>query len=669
MSTTRKVNLTEAPSFLEIFASDDFAEIVGSTLLAGDLTLTYFLRYSLLLAQLYNRDATVLPDEGFGVDWTKHNPVHAAFLFIPTALFAFLTFYREYDRQRRRNQRNSYKHIYDAIQKQSSDENEKKNKELAQPDNLDWLNDKDYLQKILDDNPTLSAKYKAICFRNGELHFERKESDAPKSENTLKQPTWYKRWFNVVNNKVIHPTYVMGSVSSYAYWIMWIAVGGFTARFGQGIDGIPLWATFGIPAGIALLYPAIKMMRYGRNQKKQAAKKAEGQNEKDLQEDAQAKEDAVLVLRQALLLRKNNRDKNVFEKELKDLATEGFTAAEVKTDIQGAELKKKDKHEINYLTQDLGARSAMAATSSAFGSFIANQYTTWLATDFLFKVFHFAATTIPIFNIITGLFLIIASVLHGIYKGAQAYSKRKETKKAAEIEMQSLRESAQSLEDIYEQKRKELEKEQKRLGGESLPVKFLEIDHPQFYKEEDRSDTKAWSNTKKISARGTAFFNGFMSGAFLTRVATIAGTGVLPLAALTLSVPWTIILITAGGLVWGIFKTVEYYVKRKEERAQEALKKQVERKKFVEERIRMIDLAMQLLMARDKKVQAQEAKKQTAEQKPVVSASPEPEKEDSNCCAPFARGLLSELGSFAASAGRSLLPGAGAVRGSVSRRP
>jgi len=387
----------------------------------------------------------------------------------------------------------------------------------------------------------------------------------------------------------------MMGVSSFAYWLLWIGAGIYTATFSTGVAGLPMGVAFGVPIGFGLLYPVIKCYRYLNNH---VFKQKPAENAATDEEQMMVENDAANLMQKIVA----RRHYDLSKEKLAALLPEGQREV---GHFEGCSTKLQAR--LCSLTQDVEKKAAMNFVSDTMSTYVTVQYACWILTDFLTKV-NACVTNIPIVNVVMGWTLIGVSVLHGIYKAATGYYARQNTKtQALEVLGQN---HAGNLEVLYKVKLARINALQRELpaGEKNLPVKFLEVDHPQFYGDKNRSAHTWKSDLKKILVRAMTFTNGITTGAFVTRIFTVDGTAIfLPFLTAGLSNPLTMGLVIGIGVLYGAFKAYEYHLNRKETRAKEALEKRSEHIEHLTHQVELADLAVRALENRKANLKVKEA--------------------------------------------------------------
>lgn len=601
--------------FIQKLSSDDVANLINEVFFPADMGYTFIFRYLKLFWCDIPQDNSTL---GASIDCTKDNLFTTLIFTAAIAFLAAANGYREYKRLKRKQNNDSYQYMYGQLSQENA-----ANAHLnidADLDIAEGIDEKDreqkkqdawvskYLSELLTQDEELKKKYKSIKMRNGELVFDFEEQ---KSANGTKFPVpWYARPFNWfqnswINKKLITPAYIALGLSSFAYWIMWIGIGIYTGVFDVGIGGTSSGIAFGLPFGIGLLYPLFKIVHYftnGNASKNQVTANIEGVT---AEQQAQAKKNATIVLRQVMVRRRYEFNK----------ARLTLLANQLNLDltVQNAVLQKKLKgvaqrsetldKEMSYIDEDYGTKVRTSFVSETMSAYVGVQYIAWIVTDFLSKVAK-VTTNVPIVNVIMGAVLIGISVLRGLHKATTGhYERLKTANQARELLARRQLESSNNLEALYKEKLTSIGELKKQLGPskkcaelEKLQIQLLDIDHPHFFGDKNRANTTREYRIKKGFARALTFINSFTTGAFVARIFFVKGTAIyLPFAAAALSNPLTVGIVLGAGFLYGLFKLYEYQLKRREELAKDTLEKHAEKIRCLRQQIELADLTLNIL--------------------------------------------------------------------------
>jgi len=653
--------------FLQKLSSDEYEILAFEAFLPADLLYTFVFRYPMLFYSDIPEDHTT---KGYTVDQTQHNPILAVIATLVIGGLAALNFYREYRKQKKARDSNSHQAInsqldnqdielgeqikawlkqQQAINRQSGEQDqeeldkqiEAQLEQIKSVDKTKWINE--YLQKmVFTSDPTskefdeefyqeLRRKYSSIKMEKGQLQFTFKDNNdnVTNPDSTPVKEAWYYRPFNAfrnswLNKKIISPIYEALSISSFAYWLLWIGAGTYTGIFGSGVAGLSEGIAFGLPLGLGLMYPLIKGINFFRGKKYAHEPQIGDDATPPTDEQKQtAENDAVPLLRRIVLRRRCDLVKKVLEAEQRK-ETESFVKLQLMLPKSKPEpdLEKKLapvtwQNEPIYLQEHLAGKTVMSFFSSTVGGYSGMQYGAWIVTDFLAKVAKVASDA-PIVNTVMGWILIGLGVLHGIHRTITGHYERQQIALTVQGDrVKETDERREDLETIYKGKLEAIQTSNSKLGDKSsqaLVDFFKPIDHPQFFGDKSRANASWKSKLKKGLVRALTVVNFFTSGAFFARMFFVPGNAVfLPFAAVALSNPYTIGVIIGVGILYGLFKGYEYHVKRKEERAKEALKKNAERIEYLKQQIKLAHRAELILEMRVTKSAAAAKKSSSAD--------------------------------------------------------
>ncbi|HSW68903.1 MAG TPA: hypothetical protein VLI69_01925 [Gammaproteobacteria bacterium] len=608
-----EVELSLSPGgecFLKKLSSDEYEGLVFEAFFPADMLYTFAFRYpKLLWCDIPGDDHT----SGFGIDYTMHNPAATIVSTLIVLAFAAANFYREYRKQKNAKDSNSYKNIYGQLNKEDDELAKMIERQMAAANMqkfkkekaMEWMNR--YLEDILQKDEELQKKYNSIKIANNKLVFDCKAAVPQAPE---KPAPWYSRGFNWVNKKILGPAYETISISSFAYWLLWIGAGIYTGVFAAGVVGLSVSVMFGVPLAFGFVYPLVKTINYISSWWKSNALKNKAKEMQDPPTHDQvntAKEDAVGILRRVILRRKYEFAKECLMSELDPDNKNGIL--DEKNEVRVEDLDQYAgssvvNAQIASLTKTSGVKKAgMTFISSTMGTYVGVQYAAWITTDFLTQVASIASN-IPVVNLIAGWALLAVSVARGIYKAATGDYARQKTKTQA-LDMLAKKQQGDfgNLELLYQRKLNNINELKKQLGPDQSRlnpmIKLFETDDPQFLEGKNPIQNSRMTSIKKVLTRALTFTNAVTTGAFVTRIFLIKGTAIfLPFAAAAFSNPVTIGLVIGIGLLYGAFAAYEHHLKRKEARAKEELKKGAERIDYLKQQIRVAELTERVLKDR-----------------------------------------------------------------------
>jgi hypothetical protein len=666
MMITRKVRLPLTRTVKRYLSSDNYSDSVEQAFNLLDALYTYFFRYPMLLEEIKGGMST----DASAVEFIASNPIAGVGLTLLLGVVAAAGVVSEYRKQTKaaEEKAGTFEAHYKRIQtrpeakaaqvepaspswslpsttlKEESDSDlslyeEEKTQELSPLSRAEEGHDRIALsltqealrKKSLNErlegfrlnDPLLKAKYKEISITEDgqvEFTFNEKKPEDDESPGILKRIG--KKFVSLAS-----ASWVTLGLCSFAYWILWIGSGVATGHFAPaGIDGLGA-AGFAVPIAIGGLYPLIKIRNWWKNHYGQKVEKQP--SPKPLQ---QIEEDPRLVLAAAAEISKLLQ-KAIFADEKARLGRElekmKLSPEALKIDVEETYISGDE--EIVLLGQNKWKKTAITGLAATVSTYIAAQYGAWIVTDLL-KMALGVSLNIPGLSIGIGIAFMVGSTFYGIYK---AYERYQEVKKyAATIEKQELKLNSQvsTLEKLYEEKTKKLEKlkeellvlskdpaDQLWLVQQAKLIKSSTLVAPLSQKAPE--PTTFWDKTKKFCSRAYAFLGGATTGIMIGRIATISGSAIfLPFAAAALATPYTIGILVAVGVVYGLFKAYQYHQARKEAKAKALFESRAEKIEALKEQSEVADLQIKLLSAKKAELlNRASAEPQATEKQPGVA--------------------------------------------------
>jgi uncharacterized membrane protein len=556
-------------------SSTDYADMADSGLSPLDLLYTFTARYDKLIeADLPFLDGEGPEGDGSYIQYSVSHPMFAVLTTFAFASVSLANVYNTYLHKRRAKNNCSYHYMYKQFD--SSAARTVRKRSSADNDKIYDINY--YLNLMLLEDAELQKKYQSM-----RVNHETGTLDLVPAEIKPAVATFTSTKDKIIN-KVFYPAWISLNIASFVYWILWIGGALFTG-FPPGVVGVaalPEWLGFGLPVLAGLAYPFIKVVNYFRNKNKKALMPAAPVHHEQM---AEMTEDSCSLFRRALLRKK-------FDLRKAEL-TEQLRAHNVEMEIHprhkaACTASKMDK-EIVSLSKNKFRKTAITLLSVIGGTFVAAQYGAWIVMDIVGVMVNLSSA-LPLINFVLGSILLVGTGLYGLVK---AYEKFQSVKKFQNDEViQELKKETddeENLEHTLAVLEKIVRSKQKKLGEPVVGLTHLiKHDDDQFFADSSRQGPSKTTQLKKAGRRLYHFINGFCTGAFLGRLFLVKGTAiVLPFTALSMSLPVCIAVLVAIGIVYGAFKTYEYHQKRKEQKAEELLKRRVERIECLHEQIEL----------------------------------------------------------------------------------
>lgn len=364
---------------------------------------------------------------------------------------------------------------------------------------------------------------------------------------------------------------------SFTYWIFYITAASFTGVFDVGVSGVTPLLGFGLPLLVGLAYAGWKLRNWYKNRKK---------NLKVRGEFNALTEEAAL------------------DKEFENAKTQG------KSNSVSLDAKLENQPQLSVVPSKTQAvagpgfsRSSMvnAGIMAMVGTYVGWQYNMWYVTDVLSSVFHVAVEGASQ-AIGIGIFVVGALAgIRAIRNAYNAYQQNKLENNATGFIQYLLNDLKPDMKtNLLKQQQDRvaaLEKEVDGLAGDLDTKKIcpvLDARLNQYKKFDEESKNKSWYQ----KARNFFHVANFgMTGVFIVRTILVRGTTSFLLpglgAALCLSNPWTIGIMVAAGIVWGLYK---YYHYRKA--------KNLAKIEHANQRIKLLEKKREILQARQQELKS-----------------------------------------------------------------
>lgn len=552
------------PEKLEhFFSSDDYTDLVCSVFGPTDLIVTYKVRYPGVIQSILSGSSTVGPViEATAKDWKL-----ALLLFLPMLAASTYSLYQEYQAKEDAHKRNSnsYSQMHSLL-KPNIPKEQKEEKKVGEAEEDIKAYNKRIEEVIAEMNENIALELKEmgakeyqsikLCYLNKGDKQKIQPSDIKIEYNFVKttpegeeieRPGKIRRFFSNL--------YKASSLSSYAYWILFIATSIVVGNFADaGIAGISAWLGFGLPIAVGLGIPIIKARNWLRH--------GGGVSDEEAQLTKTAETDTPVILEKVM---KRIQYKHQVEELKKEY-----------TSICGGTLSETESAASLKAPQDssFGAQPAVQAAAALYTSVVSNygmtQYNAWIISDFLKVVPNLVFA--PICGPIIGSLLIAVGLGFGIYDMVTKY---REAKKAAAAAGPEALGPQQPLEDIFKERCDTLNELKKTLAArmEKLGLTSENIEQS-IYAKIVKSTIPEPPASMSLGSMAYRFFDWTATGIFFGRLGLTAGAAVfLPFAAAALSNPVTIGLIVFSGLLYCGIKAYQAYQKKKETDAVEYIEK------------------------------------------------------------------------------------------------
>lgn len=440
------------------------------------------------------------------------------------------------------------------------------------------------LRQILQDDPIMSARYEYILMPWEQTDEEKRKSFTLtfklKEDAQFKAPpvkhTGLRAWYETTKQgvkKSIGPLIEWLDTASYLYWILWISASVFTGILDYGVVGMPVFSAFFIPLACGFLYPLFKVKNYCRNQNPA----------KDPQVKYQAlKDNNEMMQRASAKMRKDKlkAELDACEIELTHLQSEN---------IDAVYLAKKENEAKLGLVHNYRSRMAVTFLSNLVGRYVASQYVAWILLDFMKAATGVIFNLVPEVNLAIGIVIFVTSGIVAVYKTIQAhYTFKDDEANIKKLEAERDKETHIDLQEKIKAQKSEIDDLLRQMADKKATLAKLQgqvntgeannsiVEKAQEYsKVEINPSEPKLTFFQKAKNFGTGLFtvnDGFCTGAMLTRFFLVPGSAIfLPFVAVGVALPYTLPIIIAVGLCYGVFKWYQKQARIKEEAARNLL--------------------------------------------------------------------------------------------------
>ena len=526
MQNTKQFTVTfDSPDANQHFSSDNLASLMLSYLTVSDFLYTYAFRYPRLGQDLQRNHGVDTSSQGFAIDFAGENGWFALIetvVIMGASIGNALSTYRS---MKKTKDRNSYKDMFAKLQ----------DKRIS---NFALADFNRALVLALQYDQELAKKYTSIKV------VEKRSGDNKVigwTVTVVEKAILNKAKTDILKDsgnrllKIADTTSNSIGMVSFAYWIVYIAVGCVTTVFDIGVSGVTPWLGFGLPLAFGLAFGAYKLFNYIRHNKAHR----ETRNEFNY------------LTEQLEIEREANNGAYKAPAQLEQDDAQAAAAA--------PSVAPKDKSHRNLSKSSI-------ATAGVFGlisTYIGWQYNFWYISDVLFKVFDVALSGA---SQAIGIGIAVTAVLAGvrsIYDAYQEYKKRPFENKETGFFMSFLHDLKPNWKkDELNQRQarvKELEANIASYGDLKTDSPIIDARLAQIRHFEEKSKTN--NGLQKI--RDFFHITNFgMSAIFVLRTIFVKGTTSFLLPGLTsavlLSNPVTITLFVVLGLAWGAWKFYHY---------------------------------------------------------------------------------------------------------------